>query len=121
MQHLLRVHEAAEFIGKRLLKARIPVSDYKEKWGTVRVYCSFEWWSFHDLVYPGYAFNRFPRWLSWLDWVLLSSIVQYLSNWASPLQIKWYRSTYKKALEKFPDLRDAILESADWPEHLEGL
>lgn len=120
-QHLSELDQVAQFIGKRLLKARIPVSDFKEKWGTVRVYCTFGWYSLHDIVYPGFHFNHFPLWLQNLDYYVISHVVQRLSNLAFPLQVRWYRQTYKKALEKWPHLRYPILECADYPEYLEGL
>lgn len=36
------LNEAAFFIGRRLEEAGVFVSDAKEKWGTVRVYCDLE-------------------------------------------------------------------------------
>lgn len=121
LDHLNRVHEAALWVGKELLRLRIPVRDMKEKWGEVRVYCGFGYWSFHELVYPGYAFNQFPSWLLWLDIHFLSPLIQHLYWIIEPLHRWWYRRTYKKALEKFPDLRHNLLIGADWPELLRGL
>lgn len=118
LDYLNQVHDAAQWIGRRLLKLRVPVRDMKEKWGEVRVYCSFGYWSFHDLVYPGYAFNQFPRWLQSLDYHLLGPLLQHLYWVTEPVHKWWYKRTYKKALEKFPHLRDAILNGADWPELL---
>jgi hypothetical protein len=111
----------ADYIKDRLLLARIPVYDAKEKWGTVRVSCTFGWYSLHDVVYPGYHFNQFPRWLQVLDYKVLSTFVQYASKLAEPYHRKVYRRAYENAVRKYPHHRTAILEWADWPELLKGL
>jgi len=100
---------------------RIDVSQFKEKYGTVRVYCTFGWWNLHSLIYPGYHFNRFPRWLQRLDDVLLGPIVHQLGRFFIPLQQKAYRQQYARAIVKYPHHRTAILACADWPEYLKGL
>lgn len=121
IQHLNEVHEAAIWIGQELLRARIPVRDAKEKWGYVRVYCSFGYWNFHELVYPGHMFNRFPSWLISLDYHFLGTIIQHLYWIIEPIHKRWYRRTYKKAIEKWPHLRYDIIAQADFKELLEGL
>lgn len=108
-------------IKDRLLLAKIPVHDAKEKWGTVRVSCTFGWYSLHDVVYPGYHFNQFPRWLQTIDYHVLSTVVQQLSKLAYPWQKRYYRRVYAEAVKKYPHHRTAILEWADWPELLKGL
>lgn len=48
------INDAAEFIGTELKRrARIGVTQYKEKFGTVRVYCSLGWYNLHSIIYPG--------------------------------------------------------------------
>lgn len=115
------LHDIACSIGHRLLKARVQVLDSKEKFGTVRVYCTFGWYTLHDVVYPGYHFNQFPRWARLLDNVFTQTVVQYASRWAEPYQRRAYRQAYQDAVEKYPHYRTAILDYADYPELLEGI
>lgn len=85
-----RVGDAAEYIGSWLRKwARIDLT-WKEKYGTVRIYCSF------GCNYP--ILNK-----------ILVPIQKYLYVWR-----------YKKAIEKWPDLYVEILAFADWNELFEG-
>lgn len=89
------ISEAASYIGKGLRKwGRVTVFDYKEKWGTVRVYCSFGL-----LGLPGHLLN----------WILI------------PYQEWLYLHLYKKAVAKWPHIRLEILSEADWPELLAPL
>lgn len=90
---------------------RVQVQQTKEKWGEVRVYCHFGWSSLHDIFYPGYAYVQKP-WLTRISlrWIPIERYQQYL-----------YRRAYRKAVEKYPRLRDNILDGADWNEYLEGL
>ena len=115
------LYDIAVSISRRLLQARVNVRDAKEKFGTVRVYCTFGWYTLHDVVYPGYHFNQFPRWAQLLDNTVTQTIVQYASRWVEPYQRRVYRQAYKDAVEKYPQYRTAILSLADWPELLEGL
>ena len=118
----VRVFEAAEYIAKELHWMRIAVLQYKEKWGQVRVYTRFGWYDGTDLMRPSYSSMPY---IGLLGWLLTSDatrfLVERLSKVAEPVQRKWYRRTYKKALARFPDLRYAILAGADWPELLGGL
>jgi hypothetical protein len=112
----------ANEIGEPLRKwYRIHISQCKEKFGTVRVYCSFGWYLLHDVIYPGHHFNRFPPWLQAVDYRLLGPIVHQLSRITMPIQIAAYRRAYKLAVKKYPHYRTAILAHADWPEYLKGL
>ena len=118
----IRVFEAAEYIAVELYRMRIAVLQYKEKFGQVRVYTRFGWYDGTDLVRPSYSSMPY---IGLFNWLLTCSVTRYtverLSRIAEPLQRKWYRRTYKKALDRFPDLRYAILSGADWPELLGGL
>lgn len=94
----------------------------KEKFGTVRFYASFGWISLHTLVYPGYVYSQFPKWLWDLDCYYIAPVLQFL--FTRPF-IKWqhyiYKEAYKNALRNWPHLREEILRCADWPELLEGV
>jgi len=94
----------------------------KEKYGTVRFYAIFGNLSLHTLIYPGYAYNQFPKWL----WVFdLCYIGPFLNAVVGGMFTRWqvvvYRKAYQKAIKKWPHLRDEILSAADYEEFLEGL
>jgi len=74
------VSAAAEYIGRWLRQyGRINVRDYKEKFGTVRVYCSIGFDQFYNIFFPGYCWikpwwpNKLDHWLSYktplLKWI----------------------------------------------------
>tara|TARA_Y100000310_G_scaffold287022_1_gene311662 strand:+ start:31 stop:423 length:393 start_codon:yes stop_codon:yes gene_type:complete len=115
------IHKAAQYIGRRLLKWRIGVRQYKEKWGTVRVYCSLGCYRLHDLTHPGHCFSRYPKWLWRFDIRYGGYIMWPLNQVLLPLHRWIYRNTYKKAVQKWPHLREEILCAADWDELLKGL
>lgn len=121
INYLNEVDAAAGWIGKRLGGARIRVVQTKEKFGQARVYCSFGFWTFHEFLYPSYLWNKFPQWLIKVDYYVLGPITHQFGGLILPLQKWWYTRTYKKAIEKFPHLREAILTGADWPELLKGI
>ena len=118
------INSAASYIGLFCRKwGRISVTQYKEKYGTVRVYCSFRWVSLHSLTHPGYVYSQYPQWL----W---SADIRYIGPFfrksgLSFLIWQWqkfiYRLAYKNALKKWPHLRKEILSCADFDELLEGL
>lgn len=115
---------AAQFIGEYLLKwGRVPVRDYKEKYGTVRVYCSLGWHHLHDIFYSGHAYSRFPRWLWLFDLRYGPKVLKYsgLSHLSFVFHKALYRRAYKLAIKKYPEIRENILVTADWKEFLEGL
>lgn len=92
---------------------------YKEKFGRLRFYANFGWISLHTLIYPGYVYNQFPGWLWRLDLYCISPVLQFLfenifDNW----QRKIYNMAYRRAVLKYPHLREEILEHADYPELL---
>lgn len=118
------VGEAAEYIGRFLRKwARVSVTNTKEKYGTVRVYCSFGWSQFFSITHPGYAYSRYPKWLWNLDVSYGSKLIHLLriNNIIIPLQTMLYRYVYKQAIKKWPMIREEILNGADWDEYLGGL
>lgn len=89
------INDAAIFIGVNLRRwGLVTVFDVKEKWGTVRVYCSFGL-----LGLAGRMFN----------WFLV------------PYQKWMYRQLYRAAIKKWPHIRREILEGADWSELLAPL
>lgn len=117
--------EAASYIGRGLRKwGRINVSQYKEKFGTVRVYCSLGYYEIlHGLFYPGYAYYQFPKWLVEVDHFLSFTLrLNVPLNWvAIPYHKFLYRRYYREAVRRWPGIRRRILGSADYPELLKGV
>lgn len=119
------IGNAAHYIGTELRKwGRVPVRDCKEKWGTVRVYCSLGWYSIHDITHPGYAFIQYKKggllhYLNYACW--FNNIFRIVNIVIYPYH-KWlYRKIYSNAVRKWPHLRDEILVQADFSELLEGI
>lgn len=118
------INDAAEFIARRLRFWRVDVRQWKEKFGTVRVYCSLglQWWP--QLTHPGHVWIRWPRWLdfityahSWYNPFNYSlRIVNYI---VTPFHVWLYRNTYRKACEKWPHLYSEIVSQADYGELFE--
>lgn len=93
----------------------------KEKYGEIRFDASFGYLSLHTLIYPGYYYSQFPKWLWELDVDYIGPVLQKLFE---GLFVKWqkhiYSKAYIKALKKWPHLRSNILCGADWPELIKG-
>jgi len=116
------INEAARYIGQGLAKwGRISVRQYKEKWGTVRVYCGLGWFNFHSITHPGYVYNRYPKWLSKIDYAIGVPIMKVLNGLVVPIQKRIYRKIYANAVAKWPHLSKEILCAADYHELLEGI
>lgn len=118
------INDAARFIALRLRFWRVDVRDYKEKWGTVRVYCSLGigWWP--QLTHPGHVFLRWPRCLdfiaygSYKKWSPLYWLLRLLNLVVVPFH-KWlYVSTYAAARKRWPHLAQEIYRCADYYELL---
>lgn len=117
------ISAAARYIGLGLRKwGRVGVCDYKEKFGTVRVYCSIGWYSLLSVTHPGWMhYGPYPKWLSTFDIYHGHKLVRWMNFFVVPYH-KWlYRRFYKKAIAKWPHLKNEILNSADWHELLKGL
>jgi len=115
--------DAVRYIGLTLLRWRVPVRDYKEKFGTVRVYTGLGWSFLHDMTHPGHAYRRY-KW----DWVWRLSCKSCGAWWWSPIarvsfaiHRRIYRRVYGNAVRMWPHLCTEILCMADWRELLKGL
>jgi hypothetical protein len=117
------ISEAAYYIAHNLKRrGRITVRDYKEKFGTVRVYCDLGWYSLLSITHPGYVHYRpYPRWLVHLDIFYLSKLVRLFNVVVVPWHKKLYRQIYAEAVEIWPHLAEEITCAADYPELLKGL
>lgn len=119
------INEAASYIGLWLRRwARVDVLDYKEKYGTVRVYCSLGWSNIHDVTHPGHSFTQYKQdsllWrLNYAEWP--THVFQALNLVVVPVHARLYRWRYKRAVKRWPRLRCEILNSAAYSELLVGL
>jgi hypothetical protein len=113
------IDAAAEYIGTNLRKwGRIDVRQYKEKWGTVRVYCNLGWHQIHCITHPGHCFNRYPQWLWQLDCRYGRYVAQLLNKVVVPYHVWLYRRVYRLAVNKWPHLEKEITCQADYQELL---
>jgi len=55
------LNDAIEFIATRLKRWRVPVRDFKEKYGTARIYLSLGWSTPYDFTHPGHAWTAAAR------------------------------------------------------------
>lgn len=116
------INDAAYYIAAFLKRwGRIGVTDYKEKFGTVRVYCHFGWINFYSLWRPGYCW--YPKW--WpirLDQCIWNNPI---ADKVQKLIVKWqifvYKQAYKKAVQRWPHLYNEIVSMADYGEFFEGV
>lgn len=127
--YFAEVDQAADEIGRFCSTwGRIQVRQTKEKFGTVRVYCSITCNSLHELIKPGWmhmgwtGINK-PEWLRKLVYRIL--VYPLFPKWFRPLVFKYqsyiYRKAYERALAKYPMIREEILACADFDELLKGL
>lgn len=96
----------------------------KEKFGTVRFYANFGCYGLLSLTHPrhNYTWNIWQPYVKFDnavgEYIVRFSGLRLLFNWWQP---KVYRLAYKKAIQKWPHLREEILCCADYNEFLEGL
>ena len=115
------INDAAYFIAKNLKRwGRIGVTDYKEKFGTVRVYCHFGWISFYSLWRPGYCWvsTWWPYKLDMTIWNTRPAL--WLQKKIMAYQTFVYRLVYRVAVARWPHLYKEIVSAADFGELFEG-
>lgn len=118
--------DAISIIEKRFKRARISVFQYKEKYGTARVYMNrLGWGSLHDFFYPGYCSSQWRKWWnSWL-WYADCKYGRYLMRLINKIVVPWhmrvYRAAYEEAVKAHPHLSVEILIMADYQELIEGI
>lgn len=114
------LNKAINYIDKWFRFWRIPVRQSKEKYGTARIYCGIGAYQIHDLTHPGHCFSRYPKWLWVLDCRYGRHIVKWLINWwLNPLHKIVYVEIYKRAVKKYPHIKEEITCSSDYYELLE--
>lgn len=116
------INDAAYFIAHWLKTwPRIGVRDYKEKFGTVRIYCGFGWYGIYSIWRPAYCW--YPKWWPMrLDfWLADTWLFKTLNRIIVPIQMKAYAWRYKKAVQKWPHLYKEIVSQADYGELFEGV
>lgn len=116
------INDAGAYIGYWLRKwLRMDVRDVKEKFGTVRIYCSFGWQGVYSIYRPGYCW--YPKW--WpikLDhWLAYDTpVFKWINRIVVPIQQKAYAWRYKRAVQKWPHLYREIVSCADYGELFNG-
>lgn len=114
------IDDAARWIATQLVRyGRVNVRDYKEKWGTVRVYLSFGWHQFHSITHPRHCYSRYPKWLWHLDCKYGNLILRPISQPVLRYQTWLYRKVYQLAVKKWPHLEKEITRAADYRELLD--
>jgi hypothetical protein len=115
------INDAGIYIGDWLAKwTRLQVTQIKEKYGTVRVYCGFGWSCLYSIYRPRYCWV--PKWWPYkLDLFLSRYLMGGINKMFVPIQMKAYRWRYKKAIQKWPHLKEEILCCADWSELLQDI
>ncbi len=116
-----QVNNVAAYIGTNLRRYfLIGVRQYKEKFGTVRVYCDLGFSCFHSIFYPGYCWIH-PWWPYSFDLKVSQYIMPLINAVMIPIQKIGYRYTYKRAIKLWPEFKEEILYCADYPELLKGM
>lgn len=121
------IEDAAEFLGLWFRDtARMPVMQWKEKFGGVRVYTGLGWSQLHDVFYPGYHYIRWNKFFSWIDNTFFATfgpigLIGLINIIVLPVHKKLYRWRYQKAVDKWPHLKLEILIDADHQELLDGI
>jgi hypothetical protein len=116
------IDAAAAYIGQGLRRwGRVDVHQTKEKFGTVRVYCTLGFHMFHQIIWPGFVYNQYPwKWLWRLDCTLYP-VWRRIDPLIAPFHCWLYRWFYKSAIRRWPHLRAEITDGADYPKLLGGL
>lgn len=111
------INYSAHYIGSNLRRfGRVSATQYKEKFGTVRVYINkFGVRTLHDITHPGYVAYQYKFADTKIipDWININVIIPYHKF--------LYRYLYKKMVNKYPHLREEILCCADYNELLQHL
>ena len=119
------VDAAASYIGDFLRRwGRVPVMQTKEKFGSVRVYCSLGWYSVHDITHPGYVYIQYKGLFLKLYYTTLGiqeAVLRLVNKIVIPYHVYLYRLAHRRAIARWPHIRNEILGSPDWREYLEGL
>lgn len=117
----LYIDDAANLIHDYCVKWGRFGGQAKEKYRTLRFYPNFGDLSLHGLLYPDYSYNKFPKWLKWLDDNVISELLSPFITLFTRHQYKIYIKAYKLAIEKYPHIRHNILVHADYSGLLENL
>jgi hypothetical protein len=101
--------------------ARIGVH-MKEKYGSARINVYFFDGTLHSLVYPGYVYNQFPKWLFEFDNNIIQSFflktkLVYILRY---IQYPFHMLAYYIAMSKYPHIRDELCYQSDYPELIYG-
>lgn len=91
----------------------------KEKYGTARFYAWFGVHGLHNITHPGSAgYAWYPKWLIHCDLFYFPTLFKWagITWFFSKWQPFIYSLAYKRALKKYPHIREEIISGADYPE-----
>ncbi len=115
------INDAAYFIHDYCVRWGRFGGQAKEKFGCVRFYTDLGYISLHSLIFPGRVWIAFPKWLNYLDFKIITPILNFTLGWLIRRWQRWiYTRAYTKALYKWPHLRAEILIHADYLEWIPG-
>lgn len=113
------LHQAEDYLNRRCRQfGRVGIWT-KEKYGTLRVSTTcafFSCWPIHNLVKPGHACYRWPRWvMKYIDWPL-GDVLEFIgvSRLVRKYQLAVLKHFWKKAAKKWPSVAEEILCEYDW-------
>lgn len=113
------INQCAEDIPKFMRRwGRICVHG-KEKWGCVRLEFLYYGFNLNTLFYPGFIMSRLPHWLHKLDVDMTTCYNKVINPWFIPYQIWITKLALKRAIKKYPHLKQEILDGHETME--EGL
>lgn len=94
----------------------------KEKYGTFRGATYFYSGGLHSLIYPGYVYSQFPKWLWTLECLYLPTVTKWLGiNWMVwQWQKRVYNWAYQASVKRYPHIIAEIIQAADYPELIEN-
>lgn len=119
MKHTWMLDKIAYEIGNFCVRwGRIPVTQTKEKYGTIRVYNGFGIAGLHGLLFPNYVYKHrhFPKWLWKLDIYYISKMFSKCDRLILPYQRFIYKVAFYKAMWKYPKYHKHIMSAVDYPE-----
>ena len=77
--------------------------------------------SLHSLIYPGYCYSQFPKWLWSFDIMYIRKYMpRFIIKLVQYLQTPFYTLGYFIAMKKYPHIKDEIACDAQCPDLIIG-
>jgi len=113
------LNEAAWYLQNRCRQfARMGIYT-KEKYGTLRVSTTSAYWTYwpvHSLVYPGYCYYQWPKWMiTYIEYPLAKLFMAIgITKLVNKYQHAVLKYFWKRAAKKWPHIAEEILGEYDW-------